>query len=64
MIWTRGTGTIPSIAAIRRCTKLVFYSITTQHLIIERKFTSWNYFDSNCAQTRFEIIFFAYVLLE
>ena len=31
--------------------------ITTQHLISTRKFTSWNCFDSNCVQTRFETIF-------
>ena len=39
--------------------KLCYISITMQHLIINgRKVTSWNCFDSNCAQTRFEIIFF------
>ena len=42
MIGARGTGTIPSIATIRHRAKLVFYSITTQHLINGRKFTSWN----------------------
>ena len=36
-------------------------SITMQHLINVRKFTSRNCFDSNCAQTRFEIIFFLFV---
>ena len=66
---------IPSITTICRQAKLVFYlcpclehkgsaicSITMQHLINRRKFTSWNYFDSNCVQTRFEIIIFFFCL--
>ena len=56
----RGQGHryVSSIAAVHRHAKLCqFCSIATQHAVNGRKFTSWNYFDSNCVQTRFEIIF-------
>ena len=57
MTGARGTvtGAIPWIAAICHRAKLCYCSITTQHLISRRKFTSWNCFDSNGAQTKFVI---------
>ena len=60
----RGTGTIPSLAAICRHAKLCYCSITTQHPINGRKFTPWKCFDPNFAQTGFEITLFACVVLE
>ena len=57
-----------AITTTRHGAKLAFVpalaicSITTQHLINRRKFTSWNYLDSNCAQTRFEIIIIIFLL--